>query len=155
MRSRQILSRRNRTNWSHRAYSSSRRGVAIVAFVAALLVIGTMTLWLFQLSAVTNSASLSYYYSTGAFYAAESGAEMTLGELNGVGTGSPGDYDSDLAIGTISNNGDGTDDPTLATGIVYVEKTGSSPDTYKAWGRPVQTTLPWSTYRRVIQFQLQ
>ena len=129
--------------------------MAIVAFVAALLIIGTMSLWLFQLTAVTNSASLSYYYSTGAFYAAESGVEMTLAELNGVAFGSPGDYDSDLAIGTISNNGNGTDDPTLATGIVYVEKTGSNPDTYKAWGRPVQPSLPWTTYRRVIQFELQ
>jgi hypothetical protein len=129
--------------------------VAIVAFVAALLIIGTMTLWLFQLSAATNSASLSYYYSTGAFYAAESGIEMTLAELNGVGSGSPGDYDSDLAIGTISNNGNGTDDPTLATGRVYVEKTGTTPETYKAWGRPVYPMQPWSTYRRVIQFQLQ
>jgi len=129
--------------------------VAIVAFVAALLVIGTMTLWLFQISAATNSSSLSFYYSTGAFYAAESGVEMTLAEKNGFGSTSPGNYDSDVDIGTISNNGNGGDDPTLATGKVYVEKTGTNPDTYKAWGRPVQTPPPWSTYRRVIQFQLQ
>ena len=138
-----------------RAVRCRRRGVVIVAFVAALLVIGTMTLWLFQLSAATNSSCLSYYYSTDAFYAAESGMEMTLAEKNGLGSASPGNYDSDVDIGTISNNGNASDDPTLATGKVYVEKTGTSPDTYKAWGRPVQTTPPWSTYRRVIQFQLQ
>lgn len=132
-----------------------RRGVAIIAFVAALLVIGTMTLWLSQLSAATNSSSLSYYYSAGAFYAAESGVELTLAEYNGFGTTPSGDYDSDGIAGTISNNSNGGDDPALMTGKVYVEKTGNNPVTYKAWGRPVQTTTPWSTYRRVIQFQLQ
>jgi Tfp pilus assembly protein PilX len=135
--------------------NSRRRGVAIVAFVAALLVIGTMTLWLFQVSAATNSASLSYYYSTGAFYAAESGVEMTLAEMNQMKTSANDVYLSGSADGSISNNGNNSDDPTLATGKVFVEKTGSGPNTYKAWGRPVQTTSPWNTYRRVIQFQLQ
>src|SRR5262245_40787233 len=129
--------------------NSRRSGVAIVAFVAALLVIGTMTLWLFQMSAATNSSSLSYYYSTGAFYAAESGVEMTVAEQNRMRTSANDVYLSGSADGSISNNGNNSDDPTLATGKVYVEKTGSGPDTFKAWGRPVQTTSPWNTYRRV------
>lgn len=134
---------------------SRRRGVAIVGFVAALLVIGTMTLWLFQMTAAANSSSLSFYYSTGAFYAAESGLEMTLAEKNKMSNSANDVYLSGSADGSISDDGNLANDPALATGKLYVQKTGMSPDTYKAWGRPVNTATPWSTYRRVIQFQTQ
>ena len=97
--------------------SSERKGVAILAFVTALLVIGTMSLWLLHLTATTNSASMGHFYSTGAFYASEGGLEMSLRELNS----SPAtDIDSDGTIGSISDNGNASDDPVLATGAFYV-----------------------------------
>lgn len=128
------------------------RGVAVIGFVIALLVIGSMALWLCQITAATNSSFLGHFYSTGAFYAAESGLEMALRELNSAPST---DIDSDGGIGTISNNGIAADDPKLSTGAFYVEKTGASPATYRATGRPVQTAAPYSSFTRVIEIQTQ
>ncbi|MBN2562436.1 MAG: hypothetical protein JXQ75_16040 [Phycisphaerae bacterium] len=114
----------------------SRRGVAIIGFVAALLIIGTLVLWLFQLTASTSTASLGHYYSTGAFYAAESGIEMAAREL--------------------TQGGDGTiTEKVLSTGAFQVEEWSTSPKVYRATGRPVETSAPWNTYRRVIEIQTQ
>lgn len=127
-----------------------RRGVAIIAFVAALLVIGSYALWLLQLSASTASSSLSYYYGTGAFYAAESGIEMSMRELNA----SPAnDFDSDGAIGTISDNGNTADDPALSTGRFSVTQSSVSPPLYRATGRPDVTAAPWTGFRRILEFR--
>jgi len=128
-----------------------RRGVAIVGFVAALLIIGTFSLWLFQLTATTATSSLSHYFSTGAFYAAESGLEMALREL---GQSPPFDYDSDGTIGTISDNGIPSDDPTLYSGAVFVQKVSTNPDVYRATGGPNQTIPPWSRYRRMLEIRV-
>ena len=130
----------------------SARGVAVIGFVVAMLVIGSMALWLCQMTATTNTSYLANFYSTGAFYAAESGLEMALRELNNA---TPTDIDSDGAIGTISNNGNTADDPQLLTGSFFVEKTGASPATYRATGRPVQTAAPYSSFTRVIEIQTQ
>jgi hypothetical protein len=125
-----------------------RDGVAIVVFVAAMLIIGTLVLWLFQLTASTSVAALGHYLSTGAFYAAESGIEMALREL----THSPQtDIDSDGTIGTISDNGNADDDPALASGAVHVEKLHTTPPTYRATGRPVQATGPLRACRRIVE----
>jgi hypothetical protein len=129
---------------------SERKGVAILAFVTALLVIGTMSLWLLHLTATTNSASMGHFYSTGAFYAAEGGVEMSLRELNS----SPAtDIDSDGTNGTISDNGNASDDPALATGAFYVSQLSASPPTYRATGKTTQSTSPWSGFRRIIDFR--
>jgi len=129
---------------------SNRRGVAIIAFVAALLVIGSFALWLFQMTATTALSSLSYYYGTSAFYAAESGLEMALRELNAA---PPSDLDSDGTIGTISDNGNASDDPALTTARVIVTKTSSTPPLYEAEGRPDVTAQPWADFRRVIEIR--
>lgn len=127
-----------------------RRGVAVVSFIAALLIIGTLVLWLFQLTATTATSTLSHFYSTGAFYASESGIELALREL----TASPAtDIDSDGTIGTISDNGNDNDDPALATGRVVVERVSTTPPTYRAAGRPVVTTGPIANYRRIVEIQ--
>lgn len=135
---------------SHRVRGTGwrRRGVAIIAFVAALLVIGSYALWLFQLSAATALSSLSHYYGTSAFYAAESGIEMAIRELNA----SPAnDFDSDGSIGTISDNGNAADDPTLSTGRFTVTQSSVSPPLYQATGRPDVSAAPWSGFRRVLE----
>lgn len=131
-------------------YHVKRRGVAIIAFVAALLIIGTLVLWLFHLTASTSASSLGFYFSNGAFYAAESGIEMAMRELT---RSTPTDIDSDGACGTISDNGNAGDDPTLATGAVFVKKLPTTPPTYRATGRPATTVSPWSGYRRVVEVQ--
>jgi Tfp pilus assembly protein PilX len=127
------------------------RGVALVAFVAALLIIGTLVLWLFQLTASTSAAASGHFLSTGAYYAAESGIEMALRELT---RSPPTDIDSDGTIGTISDNANVNDDPVLATGAVHVEKLTTTPPTYRATGRTVQTAAPWSSYRRIIEVRM-
>ncbi len=125
-----------------------QRGAAVLSFVAALLVIGTLALWLFHLTAVSATATLGHYYSTGAFYAAESGLEMALREL-----AQANDIDSDGTIGTISDNGNDADDPSLATGAVHVSNPAAS--THEATGRPIQSAAPWNDFRRVIEVQAQ
>lgn len=123
--------------------------MALIAFVAAMLVIGTFALWILQLTAATTTSSLAHYYSTGAFYAAESGLEMAMFELNWNVT------DSDGTIGTISDNGNPADDPALTTGAVFVQEIGGSPPVYRANGRPVLTAAPWSDYRRIVEASIE
>ena len=132
----------------HRRYQ--RRGAALVAFVAALLVIGTLVLWVFELTAATSVAALGHYVSTGALYAAESGVEMSARE---IGLATDFDNEGTGTLGTISNNGNSADDPALATGAFYVERTSPSPATYRATGRPPTSHAPWSDFRRVIEFR--
>lgn len=129
---------------------TGRRGVAIIAFVAALLVIGSFSLWLFQLTATTSLSSLSYYYGTSAFYAAESGLEMALYELNATPAN---DFDSDGTIGTISDNGNPSDDPAFTTARVFVTQSSVSPPLYEAEGRPDVSAEPWTSFRRVIEIR--
>lgn len=127
-----------------------RRGAALVGFVAALLVIGTLVLWVFAVTSTTTVSSLGHYVSTGALYAAESGVEMSARE---IGHGTDFDNEGTGTMGTISNNGNSADDPALATGSFYVEQTSPSPPTYRATGRPNQTQFPWNNFRRVIEFR--
>lgn len=136
--------------WKKRG--GARRGVAILGFVTAMLVLGSLTLWVLQLTGTSNHASTGYFYSTAAFYAAEGGIEMALAELN---ASPPTDIDSDGTIGTISDNGNDSDDPTLATGKVVVTRIGLSPAMYRATGRPVTGQAPWSGFRRVLDVQTQ
>ncbi len=129
-----------------------RRGVAILAFVMALLVIGTFALWMLQLTATATTSTLGHFFSTGAFYAAESGIEMAVRELNAA---PPSDFDSDGTIGTISDNGNPADDPTLVSGVVSVGQVTTSPPVYRATGRTLQTTSPWSSFTRTIEVRIE
>ncbi len=132
--------------------STRRRGIAIISFVMAMLVIGSFALWLFQLTASTSTSSLGHYFSTGAFYAAESALEMAVREMSET---PPNDFDSDGTIGTISDNGNAADDPALVSGAGFVQQIGTSPPLYEATGRPVQATAPWSTFSRVVEARVE
>lgn len=129
-----------------------RRGVAILAFVTALLVIGSFALWLFQLSASASASSLSFYYGTSAFYAAESGLEMALAEFNGTPAN---DTDSDGQIGTISDNSDSSDDPVLGVTRFWVIQSSVTPPVYQANGRCTESAAPWSEITRVIEARVE
>lgn len=140
-----------REHWPQRP-TEPRRAVAIVAFVAALLVIGTLAMIIFSLSASTNMSSLGHFYSTGAFYAAEGGLEMALRELT---RSPPQDIDSDGGIGTISDNGNPADDPAIGSGVFRVEQAGTNPPLYRAIGRPVSAGGDHAGYRRVVEIRTQ
>lgn len=132
--------------------TTRRRGIAIISFVMALLVIGSFALWLFQLTASTSTSSLGHYFSTGAFYAAESVLEMAVRELS---ASPPNDFDSDGTIGTISDNGTTADDPALVSGAAFVQQVSTIPPLYEATGRPIQATTPWSTFTRVVEARVE
>lgn len=138
---------------THKRSNRARRsGVALIAFVTAMLVIGTLALWTLQLTATGNTSALGHLLSTGALYAAESGLEMAARE---IGTGTDYDNEGSGTLGTISDNSNAADDLSLSTGVFYVEQVSASPATYRATGRPNQTTAPWSDFRRVIEFRTQ
>ena len=120
----------------NRQIAASRRGAALVAFVTALMVIGTMTLTVLQMTAVGAQSHLAHYRSNGAFYAAESGIEMSMREVN-----QSSDIDSDGTIGSISNNGNAADDPTLVSGSFSVSV---SAKVYTATGT-------WLNYKRSLE----
>ena len=131
---------------------NKKPGVAILAFVTALLVIGSLALWLFQLSSSTASSSLSFYYGTSAIYAAESGLEMALAEFNATPAN---DSDSDGQIGTISDNDDDTDDPVLGVARFWVIQSSTTPPVYQAHGRCTESVAPWSEITRVIEARVE
>jgi len=116
--------------------SGLRRGAALVAFVTALLVIGTLTLTVLQMTGLGAHSHLAHYRSNGAFYAAESGIELALREVN-----LSSDIDSDGTIGSISNNGNSADDPALTSGSFNVSVAAK-----------VHTaTGTWLTYKRTLE----
>ena len=119
-----------------RLIRADRRGAALVAFVTALMVIATMTLTVLQMTAVGSHSHLAHYRSNGAFYAAESGIEMSMREVN-----QSSDIDSDGTIGSISNNGNAADDPTLVSGSFSVSV---SAKVYTATGT-------WLNYKRSLE----
>jgi len=121
-----------------RRFRHVRRGAAVVAFVTALLVIGTLTLTVLQMTATGAHSHLAHYRSNGAFYAAESGIEMALREVN-----LSSDIDSDGAIGSISNNGNAADDPTLASGtfiVTVATKVHTATGTWLTFTRTLEAT---------------
>lgn len=111
----------------------SRRGVTMLAFVAAMLVIGAMALWLAQVTAVSGLGYLGHFLSSGAFYASESGNELAMRELK-----INADIDGNAVAGTISNA------PALPNGSIVVTVSGkvyTSTGTWQNHVRVTETTL--------------
>ena len=123
----------------HERRPYGRRGVVAVIFVAALITVATLVLWVFQSSAVSARGMLGHLSTTNAFYAAESGVEFALYELK---NGS--DLDGDGTIGAISNDGNSANDPGLGVGTFHVSYSSSiltSTATYQSHVRVVEATL--------------
>ncbi|MEE8169588.1 MAG: hypothetical protein V3T70_03490 [Phycisphaerae bacterium] len=93
------------------------RGVAAVVFVAAMLVVSTLVLWVFQETAGSARGALAQLYSTNAFYGAESGIEFALRELSLVS-----DLDGDGTVGSISDDGNDANDPVLSNVSFHVQQ---------------------------------
>lgn len=116
-----------------------RRGVAAIVFVTALLVAGTLVLWVFQATATASYGALGYLYANGAFYAAESGVEFGLRELK-----INSDIDADGVIGSISDDGNGANDPGVGAGTFHVQYTTNKLTSTGAWqgrSRVLEVTL--------------
>jgi hypothetical protein len=116
------------------------RGVAMLAFVAAMLVVGLTILWITQWTGSRAASYLGHYYSSGAFYAAESGAEIAVRELK-LGS----DISGDGVVGRVSDDSNDANDPSITTGTFHVT---SSSTLYTATGA-------WQGYTRVAQLTVQ
>lgn len=128
-------------NWNGKTRGhTSRRGVAMLAFVAALLVIGILVLWLAQYAGTASISYSGHYISSAALYAADSGAELALREAK-TGT----DVDGDGTVGSVSNDGNDNNNPTLGYGSFKVSVSGK---TYTATG-------VWQAHTRVTETTLQ
>ena len=117
----------------------ARRGVVAVIFVAILITVGTLVLWVFQSSAISARGMLGHLSTTNAFYAAESGIEFAAYELK-----SGADLDGDGTIGAVSNDGNNANDPGLGLGTFHVSYSSNlltSTATYQSHVRVVETTL--------------
>lgn len=117
-----------------------RTGVALLAFVCGVLVLGLMVLWLTQQVGTASLGYLGHYISSGALYAAESGEELALRELSS-GT----DHDGDGTAGTISNDGNDGNNPTLINGSFKVTVSGKK---YSATGT-------WQNHRRIAEVTIE
>ncbi len=118
----------------------ARRGVAALVFAAALLVVGTLVLWVFQATATGARGALGNLAANGAFYAAESGVEFSLFELK-----NNADLDGDGGVGTISNDGNDADDPSIGTGSFHVRYAADK----------VTSTGDWQQCTRVVEATMQ
>ena len=107
----------------------ARRGVTMLAFVAAMLVIGAMALWLAQVTAVSGLGYLGHFLSSGSFYASESGNELAMRELK-----LNADIDGNAVVGTISNA------PALPNGSIVVTVNGKIYTSVGTWQNHVRVT---------------
>jgi hypothetical protein len=111
--------------------NAQRRGAAVVAMVVAMLVTTLIILGLVLGGARDQDLSLRRLETIRAFYAAEAGANMSIREiLLNV------DCDGDGGVGTISDDGNAANDPTIGAAQVFVTRTISgSQTTLESQGR--------------------
>src|SRR5262245_7660757 len=102
------------------ATSTARRGLAIIALVLVILVVGLLIIGSVQRGAREIDLAVTRLDTTRALYATEAGANMALREriLNS-------DADGDGGIGTISNDGNSANNPAFGTASVYVTSSTS------------------------------
>jgi hypothetical protein len=95
-----------------------RRGAVAVAAVAAMVVLGLAIVGFVVATATDAGVTVNRADAMRAFYAADGGMNMAFRELM-----TNADCDGDGTIGTISNDGDPNDDPTIGGGRVSVSAT--------------------------------
>jgi hypothetical protein len=100
-----------------RGAGHSRRGVVAVAMVATLVVVGLVIVGVVVAGAGDSSLTAQRADSSRAFYAAEAGVNMAVRELL-----LNSDSDGDGAVGTVSNDGNASNDPALGDARVTVSK---------------------------------
>ena len=102
--------------------SSSRRGSVLVAIIVALIMLQVVVVGVVLLGAREQNLTMLRLEASKAQYAAEAGMNMALRELN-----NSADEDGDGAIGSISNDGNSANDPTVngASIVVTMSVSGS------------------------------
>ena len=124
--------------------TSHRRGAAIVAMITTMLLLGLIGVGMVLGGARDQDLSIKRLETVRAFYAAESGMNMAIRELM-----VRADEDGDGAIGSISDDGNSANDPTIGSGQCNVtNNTSGATVTLTSNGRSGQAT-------RKIDAQLQ
>lgn len=125
-------------------YVGQRRGAAVVAMIATMLLITLVLVGLVLGGARDQDLSVRRLDTIRAFYAAEAGANMAIRELM-----LNSDADGDGDIGTISDDGNSANDPVIGNGQVAVTKSASG-------GQTILTSEGRSgAARRTIEARLQ
>jgi hypothetical protein len=101
-----------------------RRGAAIVAMISVMLLIALVLVGLVLGGARDQDLSIRRLETIRAFYAAEAGANMAIRELM-----LNADGDGDGGIGTVSDDGNSANDPTVSSARFSVTKSTSGPQT--------------------------
>ena len=100
------------------------KGSALIMVVLLMMVLTAYGTKFFSHSALDNETILLGYQSNRAFFAAETAIQMAYKELV-----DNNDNDSDGTIGTISNDGNSTNDPSIGPARYTVSSSVSGPTT--------------------------
>lgn len=116
----------------HRSgFQRDRRGMAAIVMIIVLVLISLVVIGMVVGGGRDQVVVARRLESIQAFYAAEAGMNMAVREMQ-EGT----DEDGDGTEGTISDDGNSANDPTLGTGRVFVTiSTSGSTDTLISTGR--------------------
>jgi len=106
---------RNTTMLHVCSYQSSRKGTVLVAFVAFLLMSEIAILGLVLNTARHQYVAVDRLDTIRAFYASEGGMNMAMREIM-----INSDEDGDGVIGTISDDSNSTNDPSIGDGTTFV-----------------------------------
>lgn len=94
-----------------------RRGAAVVAIIVSMLILGLIITGAVLGTARDQDLTVRRLETIRAFYAAEAGANMAIREIILIS-----DADGDGAIGSISDDGNPANDPSLGTAQVNVSR---------------------------------
>ncbi len=114
-----------------RGHRVRRRGVAAVAMVLVLLLVGILVIAMVVRGGRDQLLTVRRLETVRSFYAAEGGMNMAIAELiNGS------DEDGDGVIGSISDDGNDANDPAIGSARFMVELDSSGSETVvTSWGR--------------------
>ncbi|MCI0365430.1 MAG: hypothetical protein L0Y44_07890 [Phycisphaerales bacterium] len=101
-----------------------RRGTAVVAVIVTMLIMAIVVVGTVLGTARDQDLTVRRLETIRAFYAAEAGANMAIREII-----LSVDADADGVIGTISDDGNSANDPTMSSAQVCVTRVVSGPQT--------------------------
>ena len=103
---------------------SRDRGMAAIAVIALMLLLSLVVLGMVHGTARDQNLTVNRVDTVQAFYAAEAGMNMALREMfNGA------DEDGDGTVGTISDDGNAANNPSIGSATVYVSQSVAAPVT--------------------------
>ena len=103
-----------------------RRGMAAIVMIVLLLILDLIIISIVIGGARDHDLTVRRVETIQAFYAAEAGMNMALRELMGCGAT---DADGDGTMGTISDDGNDANDPSIGSAQVVVTSAVAGPQT--------------------------